>query len=149
VDDGASRVIRPARLADAAAITDLLEELGYPDDVANVHARLQRLEKRADAEVLVAELDGRVAALAAYQLMDLLERRRPQCRITTLVVGANERRSGLARALILEVESIAREHRCFRLEVTTQGDRREAAEFYRAFGFHERPRRLVKPLGSD
>ena len=149
MDDGATRVIRAARPADAAPITGLLGELGYPDDVANVHARLGRLEQRADAEVLVAELDGHVAAVAAYQLMDLLEQRRPQCRITTLVVGARDRRSGLASALMAEVESIAREHGCFRLEVTTHGDRPEAADFYRAFGFRERPRRLVKPLGSD
>jgi GNAT superfamily N-acetyltransferase len=47
------------------------------------------------------------------------------------------------------VESIARERGCFRLEVTTQSRRREAADFYRALGFRERPRRLVKPLGSD
>ena len=142
-------MIRAARPADAAAITALLGELGYPDDVANVHARLERLEQRADAEVLVAELDGRVAAVAAYQLMDLLERRRPQCRITTLVVGAEDRRSGVASALMAKVESIARECGCFRLEVTTQTHRQEAADFYLAFGFHERPRRLVKPLSSD
>lgn len=141
-------MIRAARPSDTEAVAELLAELGYPDEIANVHARLERFGRRADAEVLIAEVDGQVAGLAAYQVMDLLEQRRPQCRITTLVVRAEARRSGLARALMSTIESIASERGCFRLEVTTQSHRREAADFYLAFGFHERPRRLVKPLGS-
>jgi N-acetylglutamate synthase-like GNAT family acetyltransferase len=140
--------IRSARPSDADAVTTLLEELGYPDEVANVVARLERLERRADADVLVAEIDGHVAGVAAYQLMDLLERRRPQCRITTLVVAAAHRRAGVADALMARIESIARERGCFRLEVTTQPHRHDAWSFYRAIGFHERPRRLVKPLSA-
>jgi hypothetical protein len=37
-------VIRPARLSDAGAITELLAQLGYPDAVANVSARLESLD---------------------------------------------------------------------------------------------------------
>jgi GNAT superfamily N-acetyltransferase len=90
-----------------------------------------------------------VAALAAYQVMRLLERPQPQCRITTLVVDAGARRRGLARALLAGIEAIAKETGCFRLEVTTQAHRTDAAALYLALGFHERPRRLVKPLVSS
>jgi ribosomal protein S18 acetylase RimI-like enzyme len=152
-DDGvateAQRLIRPARPTDAEAIVGLLAELGYPDHVPNVRARLKRLHGRDDAGVFVAEIGGQVAALAAYQLMDLLERAQPQCRITTLVVHPDERRRGLASALLGRIESIANESRCFRLEVTTQAHRRDALDLYLALGFHERPRRLVKPLASS
>jgi hypothetical protein len=37
-----------------------------------------------------------------------------------------------------EVEAIARERGCFRLEVTTQRHRQEAADFCLVFGFLER-----------
>jgi GNAT superfamily N-acetyltransferase len=143
------RVIRLARLSDAHAITGLLVQLGYPDDVANVSARLKGLDAREDAGVLVAEIGGQVTAVAAYQLMDLLERRQPQCRITTLVVRADARRRGLARGLVEQIEAIATARRCFRLEVTTQAHREDAASLYLALGFQERPRRLVKPLLSS
>jgi hypothetical protein len=72
-----NHLIRPARLSDAQSIGGLLAELGYPDVVANVRARLEGLNARDDAGVLVAEVDGQVAALAAYQVMRLLERPQP------------------------------------------------------------------------
>jgi GNAT superfamily N-acetyltransferase len=144
-----SRFIRAAGLSDAQAITGLLAQLGYPDEIANVSARLERLDTRQDTGVLVAEIDGQVTAVAAYQLMDLLERRQPQCRITTLVVRADARRRGLARGLLERIETVASERGCFRLEVTTQAHREDAASLYLALGFQERPRRLVKPLLSS
>jgi N-acetylglutamate synthase-like GNAT family acetyltransferase len=141
-------LIRRAGVSDAHAITDLLAELGYPDEIANVSGRLKRLDARKDTGVLVAELAGQVTAVAAYQVMDLLERREPQCRITTLVVRADVRRTGLARRLIEQIEAVATRHGCFRLEVTTQVHREDAAGLYLALGFEERPRRLVKRLPS-
>ncbi len=143
------RLIRPARRSDAQAITGLLAELGYPDELEHVSARLGRLEGRQDAGVLVAEVDGQVRAVAAYQLTDLLECRQPQCRVTTLVVRADARRRGLARGLLERIEAVASERGCFRLEVTTRAQRRDAASLYQAFGFQERPRRFVKPLPSS
>jgi GNAT superfamily N-acetyltransferase len=128
------------------SIAGLLAELGYPDDVANVRRRLERISAREDAGVLVALTGRQVVAVGAYQLMDLLERAQPQCRITTLVVRSDQRRRGLARALLGKIESIASESGCFRLEVTTQPHRRDAADLYLALGFRERPRRLIKPL---
>jgi len=44
------------------------------------------------------------------------------------------------------IESAARKHRCFRLEVTTTPERVAALSFDTAAGFDERPRRLLKPL---
>ncbi len=87
-----------------------------------------------------------MAGVAAYQLMDLLERSEPQCRTTALVVRAHERRRDLARTLMAAIESLATERGCFRLEVTTRAQRPAATDFCRALGFHERPRRLIKPL---
>ncbi len=62
---------------------------------------------------MVAEIDGQLLAVAAYQLMDLLERRQPQCRITTLVVRADARRRGLARVRLERIEAVASERGCF------------------------------------
>lgn len=148
VADDAPLSIRAAVEADASDVTELLVELGYADEVSNVRERLARLSTRQDAGVLVAVVDGRIAGVVAYQLMDLLEHRDPQCRITTLVVRADARRRGLARGLIAAIESVASERGCFRLEVTTQPQRPAATDFYLAVGFCERPRRLVKPLAG-
>jgi GNAT superfamily N-acetyltransferase len=138
--------VRPAKLGDAGEIAPLLGELGYDAPAPQVRERLGRLLGRPGAGVLVAEAAGETVAVASYQIVDLLERARPQCRITTLVTRAGYRRLGAATALIRAIESTARRRGCFRLEVTTRSHRADALEFYAAVGFHERPHRLVKPL---
>jgi ribosomal protein S18 acetylase RimI-like enzyme len=142
----ARAVVRSARLGDAEALASLLGELGYPAEADEVRLRLSRLLARPDAGVLVAEDRGPAIAVAAYQLVEVLERSQPQCRITTLVVDAEHRQRGLARTLLRAIESIAREHECFRLEVTTRPWREPALGLYTAFGFEQRPHRLVKTL---
>jgi len=138
--------IRLAALRDADAIAPLLGQLGYLTTADELSERIERLADRPDGEVLVAELDGEVVGLAAYQLIDVIERPDPQCRITALVVDDRYRRRGVAYALLHTIEETARDFACFRLEVTTHPDRADALAFYRAAGFDERPHRLVKPL---
>lgn len=141
--------IRVAGHRDVDAIAPLLGQLGYPAAPTELGERLERLTDHPDAEVLVAELDDEVVGVAAYQLIDLLERPDPQCRITALVVDDRYRRLGVAYALLHTIEESARNVGCFRLEVTTRPDRSDALAFYLAAGFDERPRRLTKPLEDD
>jgi ribosomal protein S18 acetylase RimI-like enzyme len=140
------QAIRRARPSDAGAIAALLGELGYPTFESDLRDRLERILTRGDAGVLVASQRGDPVGVAGYQLLALLERPRPQCRLTTLVVRADQRRRGVARALVAEVESVAQRSDCFRLEVTTQAERSDAIAFYAALGFSERPHRLIKML---
>jgi GNAT superfamily N-acetyltransferase len=138
--------IRVAGQRDTEAIAPLLGQLGYPASALELGERLERLTYHPDAEVLVAELDDEVVGVAAYQVIDLLERPDPQCRVTALVVDDRYRRRGVAYALLHTIEESARDAGCFRLEVTTRPDRAEALAFYLAAGFDERPRRMIKPL---
>jgi GNAT superfamily N-acetyltransferase len=142
-----AKVIRPALLGDAEPIAGLLGALGYPASAEEVTARLTSMLGRDDRGVLVADDAAGVIGLAAYQMVTLLERPRPQCRLTTLVVRADQRRRATARSLLDEVEAAAREWDCFRLEVTTRPSREDALAFYVAFGFEQRPHRLIKRLG--
>jgi ribosomal protein S18 acetylase RimI-like enzyme len=138
--------VRAADTGDAKAIAPLLGELGYPADPEEVRRRLDRLLTRPNGGVLVAEVAGEVVGVASYQVIDLLERAKPHCRITALVTASEHRRRGAATALLRAIESAARAAGCFRLEVTTRPERTEALRFYTAHDFHERPRRLVKAL---
>ena len=139
--------VRPASADDAAAIAPLLAELGYPTEAGTVRARLERIASDSDrAGVLIAEAEGALAALIAYQLIEHLERAAPTCRITALVTDPQHRRRGVAARLLTAVEELARERGCDRLEVTTRPRREEALAFYLGAGFTERPRRLVRSL---
>jgi ribosomal protein S18 acetylase RimI-like enzyme len=138
--------VRSANPHDSAAIAPLLAELGYPAQPHEVGGRLERMSVLADAGVLVAEAEGQVIGVAAYQIIPVLERPRPKCHISALVVAGAHRRRRAGGALVAAIERIARERGCFRLELTTRADRLEAFRFYTAVGFVERPRRLVKSL---
>ncbi len=140
------RIIRAARQSDAAAIVELLAELGFPTTAPEAELRLRRSLSGDHGGVLVLEIEGRVVGLASYQLFSLIYRSQPQCRITALVVLSEVRRRGLARALVGAIEARAREAGCFRLELTTRPGRSGALPFYSALGFEERPHRLVKHL---
>jgi GNAT superfamily N-acetyltransferase len=140
--------LRTATADDASAIAPLLAELGYPTTPGEAHERLCRLLARPTACVLVAESAGHLVGLASYEVVDLLERPEPQCRVTALVTRRGHRRRGVAGALLEAIEQHARAHGCSRLEVTTWPERTDATAFYTAHGFLEQPRRLVKVLGS-
>jgi GNAT superfamily N-acetyltransferase len=53
---------------------------------------------------------------------------------------------GVGSALIEAVESEARRHQCFRLEVTCRPERKEAHAFYGRLGFRDRPHRFVREI---
>jgi GNAT superfamily N-acetyltransferase len=103
--------------------------------------------KRLGGGVYVAEMDGAVVGFAALQVVPLLERERPLCRLTALVVDEEARRPGVGRALLERVEDEARRLGCERLEVTSESARREDTRaFYERLGFEERPRRFLKTV---
>lgn len=79
--------VREAEPRDLAAITDLVEQLGYPSAEAAVAGRLERLADDAKSWVFVAVQDGRVVGLAAVHVMSILERDDPIARVTAMVVG--------------------------------------------------------------
>jgi GNAT superfamily N-acetyltransferase len=102
--------------------------------------------KRLGAGVYVAEMDGAVVGFAAVQVVPLLERERPLCRLTALVVDEEARRPGLGRALLERVEDEARRLGCERLGVTSSVQREDTRAFYERLGFEERPRGFLKTV---
>ena len=139
--------VRPAEPVDGDAVAHLLGVLGYPTSAAQARGRIARLERVEGARVLVAELDGAVVGVIALCPTHLLERERPSCRITALVVEPQVRRRGVGTALLGAAEAEARRLGCFRVEVTCRPERREAPRLYETRGFSDRPRRFVKELG--
>lgn len=94
--------IRDARPDDAGALVQLLELLGYPANPAHV---LERLDRDAASRVFVAEDGDDVIGLVATHVTPLLERDRPVCRITAIVVRDDVRKRGVGAALVTRVEA--------------------------------------------
>ena len=137
--------IRDARVDDAEAIARLLEQLGYPTDVAAVPSRLERLRIVGD-RLVVAELNGKVAGLAQLHVSPTMALERPAAKIDGLVVDESFRGQGIGRALVAEMEAEARARGCVLLYLTTATRRENAHEFYRRVGLEETGKRFGKPL---
>ena len=140
--------LREARPEDAPALAVLLAELGYPNSVEPLRARLRAFAADPSSFVLIAvEADG-VLGLASASVLPLLHEDGSWCRLSALVVGEGSRRAGIGRKLVAEVEERARAAGCRYLEVTS-GERpeREAAHaFYEALGLEQVSRRYLKEL---
>jgi GNAT superfamily N-acetyltransferase len=142
----ATLVIRDARPADAAAISDLLGELGYPAEAARVQRRLERIAHDPSSRLFVAEVTGDIAGLGGLHVLPLVEHDELGCMLTALVVAAAHRRQGVGGELVGAVEREARSRGCSRLVLSSADRRADAHAFYESLGFEATGRRFVKAL---
>jgi GNAT superfamily N-acetyltransferase len=143
--------IRPATPADAAGIARLLPQLGYQATAPEVLARLGHWSADPGSSVIVADLDGGVAGIAAVHAIPFLERNGSRGRLVALVVDRGRRRLGIARTLLAAAEDEARLLGCVEMEITSARDRAAAHAFYVAAGYADacgRAARYLKALAG-
>jgi N-acetylglutamate synthase-like GNAT family acetyltransferase len=137
--------VRDARLEDSAAIADLLDQLGYPADGAEVEARIERLATAGD-RLVVAELDGHVVGLADLHVAASLEYDVPTGKLAAIVVDEAHRGTGVGRTLVEGMEAEARVRGCGVFFLTTAEGRADAHAFYERLGLERTGRRYAKLL---
>lgn len=138
--------IRQAEESDSNELAVLLAEPGfdYPTEISFVKDRLTELLNAGDC-ILVAVLDSKIIGMALLHRTYFLHRR-PDGRISSLVVSENYRSLGIGALLIKEAEKVFRHWNCGRIEVTSGSKREAAHKFYLREGFIEQPKRFVKLL---
>jgi GNAT superfamily N-acetyltransferase len=141
-----SVTLREAGPGDAATVAALLGELDYPTTGEQAAARLDRIAEDPSTLVLVAEVDGEVAGLAALHVQLLVERDWPGCEVAALVVGERFRRQGIGELLMRAIEEEAQAHGGRRLVLNTARRRADAHAFYEALGYEHTGRRYAKRL---
>jgi GNAT superfamily N-acetyltransferase len=129
--------VRRARPEDAAHVQALYQEL-VPGD-SNITVRPERLKAVAadpNNHLLVLEVDGLVVGTAFLTLcLDSMYGFHPYGVVENIIVAASALRRGGGRALMAEVESIARAARCTKLMLTSGLHRTDAHVFFTAIGF--------------
>jgi GNAT superfamily N-acetyltransferase len=132
-------IVREAEPADAPRATELLHQLGYPDNSEDgVRLRLRQWAGLPASTVLVAVVGGRVEGLVAVTTMPRFERDGVIGRVVALVVDEECRGSGAGRRLLREAERFARERGCDAVEISSSRRRTGAHAFYRARGYVDR-----------
>jgi GNAT superfamily N-acetyltransferase len=138
--------VRDARDDDAEALAALLAELGYPVAAGEVPARVARFQSRGNGRVLIAEVEGQIAAFAALELTFPIHHAAPVAHLSAFAVAARARRQGIGRALLAHVQDAAHAAGCLRLVVTSADHRADAHAFYLAAGWRAYGRKFTTEL---
>jgi GNAT superfamily N-acetyltransferase len=142
-------VLREPRPEDVGAVAELLDELGYPSSVDQAAERIARIGHDPSTLLLVAELDGEVAGLAALHVQHLIERDDLGCSVAALVVAQRFRRRGIGARLSEAIEAEARARGCESLVLHTAHRRADAHAFYESLGYEHTGRRYAKTLSES
>lgn len=136
--------IRPAMQTDSPAIQGLLEQLGY--DTISLEEVNQNLLNHGDPSyrLLVAEIDGHVAAFIALHAFHVMHWSKKMGRISAFCVEEGFRSLGLGRQLLHAGEEWLFSQGCAKIEVTSNARRIRAHQFYLNLGYTEDSRRFVK-----
>jgi GNAT superfamily N-acetyltransferase len=138
-DDGlimtGALTVRAAILSDAPRLAELSGILGYPVAADAVSQRLERLLRRSEEGILVAELPpGQVVGWVHGSEQELLESGR-RCEILGLVVDPEHRGKGVGRRLVMSVEQWAANRGLDQIAVRSNVLRIESHPFYQRLGY--------------
>ncbi|HEX5132305.1 MAG TPA: GNAT family N-acetyltransferase [Candidatus Krumholzibacteria bacterium] len=142
------RTIRPARVEDAAALSGLLDELGYPATVDVVTDRLAQLA-RAGETVLVVDRDGELLGFVSVHVTPVLHRPTPVGRMTALMITQRMQGHGLGRELVAAAERFLAHAGCALVEVTSNQKRVGAHAFYQHLGYTMTSHRFYRELTAE
>jgi len=141
--------IRRGRLQDATQIAELLRQLDYAATVDFVEAKLSRLIRHLDAQLIVA-VDGadRIIGFASLHFIPQLGVERDFCRISYFCVDQQNRSAGVGKRLEAAIVEAANQRQCDRIEVHCHASRSRAHSFYARQGYAEDPKYLLKRLNG-
>lgn len=134
-------IIRDARRADVADIVAMLADdvLGAAreGDLDDAYwAAFERVAADPGNRIIVAEVDGRVAATLQLTLIPGLSRHGMlRAQIEAVRVAASERGHGVGQALIRRAVNEARAAGCGLVQLTSDKRRPDAIRFYESLGF--------------
>ncbi len=139
--------IRRAKIKDAAIISSLLAQLGYPDlDKGDTENKI-RAHKQSGYCLLVGEVNGRVIGFMSLHWFELAHWKGKMGRITSFCIDENFRSKGMGSRMLRAGEEELIKQGCIKIEVTSNQQRTRAHEFYLRLGYTEDSRRFVKYPG--
>jgi predicted N-acetyltransferase YhbS len=137
--------IRTATPADAPGVAELFKNAGRPIEVAALAKRLATLQQAPGTALLALEW-GPPSGIIVLTWYPLLTDDHPVARVTTLLVGPDERRRGVARLLLKAASQAARAAHCTSLHLTDAGREPTLPAFALASGFDQQGKNFVRGL---
>ncbi|MGC2627772.1 MAG: GNAT family N-acetyltransferase [Candidatus Udaeobacter sp.] len=137
---------RAVEMNDAAAVAQLICELGYETTTSEMQMRLERIATDERLGTFVAVCDGKVCGMIATLTYPSIEHNDFSGRIVALVIKSTMRRRGIGCALITRAEKDFARRGIRRVALNTQLVREDAHKFYESLGYERNGWRFVKQL---
>jgi GNAT superfamily N-acetyltransferase len=138
--------IRRAEIGDAAALADLMTQLGYPTRASEMEMRMEEICADRNYATFVAVNEGKVCGMIGTFSCYSYEHNSPSGRILALVVFEKMRGRGVGHALVAAAENDLAQRNIRRLAVNARFERTQAHKFYEGLGYKKNGFRLVKEL---
>ena len=140
--------IRAAEVNDAAALAQLMCELGYETTTSEMEMRFERIKADDRYRSFVAVSGGKICGMIGTLTSLSYEHNDPGGRILALVTLRAMRRQGIGRALIATAENDFVQRAIRRVALDARLVREEAHKFYEALGYERNGWRFVKQLSA-
>jgi GNAT superfamily N-acetyltransferase len=141
-------MIRAALPSDAADLSELVTQLGYPAPAEELATRLELLTEFSKAIALVATDGPRVTGMITCHIVRSINSTEPLALLTTLVVHERVRGTGVGAELVAAVERYAIENGCGKISVTSGVQREATHKFYEHIGYELTGLRFAKVLSG-
>jgi len=138
--------IRGAEIKDAAALAQLMCELGYETTKTEMEMRMEWIATDGRYRTFVAVRDGKVCGMIGTVASPSYEHNDMGGRVLALVTSKTMRRHGIGRALIATAEKDFAQRGIRRVALNTQLARENAHKFYESLGYQRNGWRFVKQL---
>jgi ribosomal protein S18 acetylase RimI-like enzyme len=131
---------------DAAALAQLMCELGYETTKSEMQMRVQRIATDERCRTFVAVHNGEVCGMIGTVTYPSYEHNDPSGRILALAILSTMRRYGIGRTLIATAERDFAQRGIRRIALNTRLAREDAHKFYESLGYERNGWRFVKQL---
>lgn len=137
--------MREATAKDLAALSDLLGQLGYKLEHAELERKV-RLFLEEDYRILVCEEGKHIVGFIALHIFEPFHLPGRTGRITSFCIDENYRAKGIGTQLLNAARQFLKKNHCRRIEVTSNDRRKDAHQFYVRRGFNAGSTKFVKDI---
>jgi len=130
-------LIRLLEKGDLPRLSELYSQFwGDVSDISEMEKQLSFIQKEDSHIILVCETDtGICGSVMGVVCRELYGDCRPFLVVENFIVDKSRRRQGIGRALLRELEKLAKERNCSQMILVTEKDRHDACAFYEKNGF--------------
>ncbi|MBB1139080.1 GNAT family N-acetyltransferase [Myroides sp. WP-1] len=138
--------IRTMEDKDEIVVADLLNQMGYPDTIDFLPAKIAIMNQSQQEKLLVVTEQDEVVAFISLHIIPQLAVRGDFMRISYFAVDEKVRSKGIGKRVEDYVSALARQMGCDRIELHSHSRRTKAHDFYFRQGYEDVPKYLVKYL---